>query len=64
MLSQSLVRDGDGQNESLTVTNKIVAYHEQAPVNIAPSRDVASPVTVDSVARPAGFEPATLWSEV
>ncbi|MFA5043834.1 MAG: tyrosine-type recombinase/integrase, partial [Kiritimatiellia bacterium] len=58
ILSQSLVRDG--QNESFAVTKKIVAYHEQTPVDIAQGHDVASPVTMDMVARPAGFEPATL----
>ena len=58
ILSQSLVRDG--QNGSFAVTKKIAAYHEQTPVDIAQGHDVASLVTVDMVARPAGFEPATL----
>lgn len=57
ILSQSLVRDG--QNESLAVTKKIAAYHEQTPVNITQGHDVTSPVTVGGVAYLAGVEPAT-----
>ncbi|MBU4211436.1 MAG: tyrosine-type recombinase/integrase [Verrucomicrobia bacterium] len=57
ILSQSLVRDG--QNESLAVTKKIAANHEQTPVDITQGHDVTSPVTSGKMAYLAGVEPAT-----